>query len=144
MKKPEIETDTNLDFLGRLLWESEGAKTLMSKSLSPFKLDLGQILFLKRFDGGEKTVVELKGDSQQSEESIRSLVQGLSSQGYLDSGGGSNTFVLSTLGRRVLDSKWDEVERLRRYLSERISPLTLEAVVGLLRELNGGYFQGLE
>lgn len=145
MSNPEIDTGTNLDFLAQLLSQSQSSHKLMQKSLSPYRLELRELLFLKRFEAGQLTIHQLTSGSARTEEELQPLLEELTSQGYLESAeGSSRAYSLSALGRRALDSKWDEVERLRVYMSERMSPLTLEAVVGLLKELNAGYFQGLD
>lgn len=136
------DKDAGLVSLGRLLQESNKADDLMTRALSPFKLSLSQLLFLKRLEDGEKAVGELAAQTRLSETELDKRAKELSSLGFVKQSKGCCH--LTDLGKQVLDSKWDEVERLRRYMADRISPLTLESVAVLLAELNGGYFQGLD
>lgn len=136
------ELDAGLGSLARLLEESRSADQLMKKALSPFKLSLQQLLLLKRLEDGEKSPADLATRLNVPVKELTEQVRRLDSQGFLSHSAGRCR--LTALGLRVLESKWEEVERLKRYMTDRISSLTLDSVGALLADLNGGYFQGLD
>ncbi|MFA5508366.1 MAG: hypothetical protein WC314_20095 [Vulcanimicrobiota bacterium] len=146
MTQSEAEkADFVLNFLGELLEQAERARINMRRTLAPFKLSLRQVLFLKKLEGEGKGVAELAAEYRLSSSEARDLCQWYANAGYLEFVGMPyRGYRLTALGRRVLDSKWVEIERLRQSVMDRVSPLNVESVAGLLRDLNEGFFQGLD
>ena len=139
------KADFALNFLGELLEQAEKARGHLSRTLSPFKLNLRQILFLKKLEGEAKSVAELAAEFRLPGADLRDLCEWYCTAGYLEFVGMPyRGYRLTALGQRVLDSKWDEIERLKQRVMDRVSPLNIESVAGTLRELNDGFFQGLD
>lgn len=139
------KADFVLNFLGELLEQAEKSRAHMARTLSPFKLNLRQILFLKKLEGEVKSVAELAAEFRLPGADLRDLCEWYSTAGYLEFVGMPyRGYRLTALGQRVLDSKWDEIERLRQRVMDRVSPLNIESVAGTLKDLNDGFFQGLD
>ena len=96
------KADLALNFLGELLEQAEKARGHLTRTLSPFKLNLRQILFLKKIEGEVKSVSELAAEFRLPGADLRDLCEWYCSAGYLEFVGMPyRGYRLTELGQRV-------------------------------------------
>lgn len=124
--------------------QSEQLRGSLRKVLSPFTLTLDQVLLLQRLQGGPQSVASLAESYQLTPSRMRSVLQSFAELNLVEFVGlPTRGYKLTALGKKVLDSKLPELERLAYFLENRTSKKQLEQLMELMQAVNTDFLAGL-